>query len=77
MSYKLLSEEINGEEPRENITVTDTIVESQDPLEKVAPDNILPESRVLSPMSAWAGAATVINLVLATGPFSYPYAFVK
>jgi hypothetical protein len=77
MSYKRLSEEINAEEFHENVTVTDTFVESQDPLEKEAPDNILPESRVLSPMSAWAGAATIINLVLATGPFSYPYAFVK
>lgn len=28
-------------------------------------------------MSWIAGASTVINLVLATGPFSYPYAFVN
>jgi hypothetical protein len=40
------------------------------------PDNILPDSRVLNPMSAWAGSATIINLVLATGPFAYPYGFV-
>jgi amino acid permease len=36
----------------------------------------LPEAKVLNPMSAWAGSATIINLVLATGPFAYPYAFV-
>lgn len=42
-----------------------------------SPHNILPESRVMEPMSAWAGSATIINLVLATGPFSYPFAFVQ
>jgi len=42
-----------------------------------APDNIMADSRVLNPMSAWAGSATIINLVLATGPFAYPFAFVK
>ena len=28
-------------------------------------------------MTAWAGSATIINLVMATGPFSYPYEVVK
>ena len=28
-------------------------------------------------MTAWAGSATIINLVLATGPFSYPFEVVK
>jgi hypothetical protein len=27
------------------------------------------------PMSPYAASATVINLLLATGPFSYPYAY--
>ena len=29
------------------------------------------------PLSPMAAGATLINLVLATGPFSYPYSFVK
>jgi hypothetical protein len=29
----------------------------------------------LMPMSPLAASATVINLLLATGPFSYPYAY--
>lgn len=30
---------------------------------------------VMNPMSPLAASATVVNLVLATGPFTYPYGF--
>lgn len=31
----------------------------------------------LNPMSPLAAAATVVNLLLATGPFTYPYGYVS
>jgi len=32
---------------------------------------------VLQPMSPMAASSTVVNLLLATGPFAYPYSFVR
>lgn len=34
------------------------------------------ESRTMVPMTPLQASATIVNLVLATGPFSYPYGFV-
>jgi len=34
------------------------------------------ESRPMTPMTPLQASATIVNLVLATGPFSYPYGFV-
>lgn len=43
-------------------------------LEEGAHQNSKPKM-TLNPMSPLAASATVINLILATGPFSYPYAY--
>lgn len=77
MSYNRLTEESLNKSPDDlshTDILSDTIISN---LDRTVPDNLMPDSRVLNPMSAWAGSATVINLVLATGPFSYPYAFVQ
>ena len=56
--------------PRDNINYTPVSrVASHTPAEQAA--------GVLKPITPLAASATVINLVLATGPFTFPYAFVK
>lgn len=78
MSYRALQEEINPSSTVDDLSQQNILDESGEiPPDAVSPGTVLPESRVLNPMSAWAGSATIINLVLATGPFSYPYPFVQ
>lgn len=81
MSYNRLPEErLNNSEiaPQASDSILTGDVSGLDsPDQNHESNESLPEARVLNSMGPLAASATIINLVLATGPFSYPYAFVK
>ena len=74
MSYKKLQDENINASGIDDFSDLSRTGNSKSNLED--PITIVPESRLMNPMSIWSGAATVITFVLGTGPFSYPYAFV-
>ena len=50
---------------------------SLDVTDKSLRSNLVPVSSHGVPLSPYSAGATLINLVLATGPFSYPYSYIK
>ena len=50
------------------------IVETENQNQNAAPAG---DGHLLKPMSPFVASATVVNLLLATGPFTYPYAYVS
>ena len=74
MSYKKLSDEqINASGIGDFSDLSATGNSNNSP---EIPVTIVPEARVVNPMSIWAGTATIITFLLGTGPFSYPYPYV-
>lgn len=77
MSYHPLSDEValNKSSDRFTSNVVDSTNSSN--MQYPTSPGVLPDSRILNPISSLAASATIINLVLATGPFSYPYEVVS